>query len=58
MFKGEHLPIGLAESEGLPGGIVENAVVSQKVDHPGGQGLETGEPLPVQAKFLKFSTNH
>ena len=39
-------PISLAQSESLPIGVVQDAVVSQQVDHPGGQGFESGKPLP------------
>jgi hypothetical protein len=35
----------LAEAQGLPIGVVEDAVVGKEVEHPRGQGFESREPL-------------
>ena len=36
----------MAQGQGLPGRVVENAVVGKEVDHPGVEGLESDKPLP------------
>ncbi len=41
-----NLPISLAQGQGLPGGVVENAVVGEEVDHPRVESFESDKPLP------------
>ncbi len=41
-----NLPVSLAQGQGLPGGVVENTVVSEEVDHPRVEGFESDKPLP------------